>query len=185
MDRKKRCAVVTGGNKGIGFETCRQLALNDGIEVICSNDSFPLQIASSLIIHLIDKNMFDIMKSRNKGQFGHFQEILNQGRNRFFWDEISDQSFDSRLRIFLDMVDKDADGKITEDEVRKDYWRRCWVIMLWIGVMVGLFTWKWIQYKDRAVYNVSYIPFGGIFVFYQRLKTEIGQNLFYFVIYKF
>ncbi|KAL4561803.1 hypothetical protein LXL04_023466 [Taraxacum kok-saghyz] len=35
------------------------------------SDSFPLQIASSLIIHLIDKNMFDIMKSRNKGQFGN------------------------------------------------------------------------------------------------------------------
>ena len=28
------------------------------------------------------------------------------------------------------------------------------MIMLWIGVMVGLFTWKWIQYKDRAVYKV-------------------------------
>lgn len=31
---EKRCAVVTGGNKGIGFEICRQLALNHGIEVV-------------------------------------------------------------------------------------------------------------------------------------------------------
>nr|GEW37512.1 glucose/ribitol dehydrogenase [Tanacetum cinerariifolium] len=28
---EKRCAVVTGGNKGIGHEICRQLALT-GIE---------------------------------------------------------------------------------------------------------------------------------------------------------
>ncbi|MEI4889637.1 SDR family NAD(P)-dependent oxidoreductase, partial [Klebsiella pneumoniae] len=30
---EKRIAVVTGGNKGIGFETCRKLASN-GITVI-------------------------------------------------------------------------------------------------------------------------------------------------------
>ncbi|KAL7114367.1 hypothetical protein ACP275_04G116900 [Erythranthe tilingii] len=36
-----------------------------------------------------------------------------------FWDEINDQSFDSRLQTFFDMVDKDADGRITEDEVRE------------------------------------------------------------------
>ncbi|XP_051114023.1 respiratory burst oxidase homolog protein C-like [Andrographis paniculata] len=36
-----------------------------------------------------------------------------------FWDLIVDQSFDSRLQIFFDMVDKDADGRISEDEVRE------------------------------------------------------------------
>ncbi|KAI3773522.1 hypothetical protein L1987_48052 [Smallanthus sonchifolius] len=100
-------------------------------------------------------------------------------------------------------VDKDEDGRITEDEVREidkvekllkdaatrnkrerqhlsessrhqhkpthsptrkqyedlkyflhDNWRRCWVVILWIGIMVGLFTWKYIQYKHRAVYDV-------------------------------
>lgn len=35
-----------------------------------------------------------------------------------------------------------------------DNWQRCWVIVLWTAVMVALFTWKYIQYKDRAVYKV-------------------------------
>jgi respiratory burst oxidase len=36
-----------------------------------------------------------------------------------FWDQISDTSFDSRLQTFFDMVDKDADGRITEEEVKE------------------------------------------------------------------
>ncbi|KAA3466996.1 respiratory burst oxidase-like protein D-like [Gossypium australe] len=36
-----------------------------------------------------------------------------------FWDQISDESFDSRLQTFFDMVDKDADGRITEEEVKE------------------------------------------------------------------
>ncbi|PKU77282.1 respiratory burst oxidase homolog protein C [Dendrobium catenatum] len=36
-----------------------------------------------------------------------------------FWEQISDQSFDSRLQTFFDMVDKNADGRITEEEVKE------------------------------------------------------------------
>ncbi|KAK1436763.1 hypothetical protein QVD17_02545 [Tagetes erecta] len=172
-------------------------------------------------------------------------DLINKTQFNDFWEEIADPSFDSRLRIFLNMVDKDKDGKITETEVREiimvsasanklstiknhagkyaslimaeldqdkhgyimieklekllkdaatqnkrqnlsepkhsnslergwyedlkyflhDNWKRCvmvrpryitrcWVIILWIGIMVGLFTWKYIQYKHRAVYDV-------------------------------
>eukprot|EP00249_Psilotum_nudum_P009520 c21989_g1_i3 orf=526-2610(+) len=33
------------------------------------------------------------------------------------WNRMSDQTFDSRLEIFFDMVDKNADGRISEEEV--------------------------------------------------------------------
>ncbi|CAO2151160.1 unnamed protein product [Urochloa humidicola] len=36
-----------------------------------------------------------------------------------FWDQISDTSFDSRLQIFFDMIVKSADGRITEEELKK------------------------------------------------------------------
>lgn len=35
-----------------------------------------------------------------------------------------------------------------------DNWKRVWVMALWIGVMSGLFTWKFMQYKKRSPYQV-------------------------------
>ncbi|KAK3015753.1 hypothetical protein RJ639_007880 [Escallonia herrerae] len=46
-------------------------------------------------------------------------DSINKAELKDFWDQISDQSFDSRLQTFFDMVDKDADGRITEEEVRE------------------------------------------------------------------
>ncbi|GMH09363.1 hypothetical protein Nepgr_011204 [Nepenthes gracilis] len=162
-----------------------------------------------------------------------------------YWSQITDQSFDSRLQIFFDMVDKNEDGRITEEEVKEiimlsasanklsrlkeqaeeyaalimeeldpeglgyielwqletlllqkdtylsysqalsytsqalsqnlqglryrspiqrlrtklfyflqDNWKRIWVLSLWIMVMVGLFTWKFIQYKNKNAFKV-------------------------------
>ena len=36
----------------------------------------------------------------------------------------------------------------------EDNWKRIWVLALWFGVCSGLFTWKFIQYKNRAVFDV-------------------------------
>ncbi|XP_039055199.1 respiratory burst oxidase homolog protein D-like isoform X1 [Hibiscus syriacus] len=162
-----------------------------------------------------------------------------------FWDQISSESFDSRLQTFFDMVDKDADGRITEEEVKEiisisasanklaniqkqaeeyaalimeeldpdnvgyimiynletlllqapnqsvrigdsrvlsqmlsqklkptqehnplkrlyqkvkyfltDNWQRVWVMMLWLGIVSGLFAYKFVQYQNKAVFDV-------------------------------
>ncbi|KAK4378922.1 hypothetical protein RND71_000784 [Anisodus tanguticus] len=36
----------------------------------------------------------------------------------------------------------------------EDNWKRIWVIALWLSICAGLFTWKFIQYKGRAVFDV-------------------------------
>ncbi|KAI4336424.1 hypothetical protein L6164_014953 [Bauhinia variegata] len=46
-------------------------------------------------------------------------DSISKAQLRDFWDQISDQSFDSRLKTFFDMVDKDADGRITEEEIKQ------------------------------------------------------------------
>ncbi|KAI8544132.1 hypothetical protein RHMOL_Rhmol08G0271900 [Rhododendron molle] len=35
-----------------------------------------------------------------------------------------------------------------------DNWQRVWVMALWILVMLGLFLWKFFQYRNRAAYDV-------------------------------
>ncbi|GER48533.1 respiratory burst oxidase homolog [Striga asiatica] len=35
-----------------------------------------------------------------------------------------------------------------------DNWQRLWVMALWIAIMAGLFTYKYIQYRNRAVFKV-------------------------------
>ncbi|KAG5249378.1 NADPH oxidase family protein [Salix suchowensis] len=162
-----------------------------------------------------------------------------------FWSQITDQSFDSRLQIFFDMVDKNEDGRITGEEVKEiimlsasanklsrlkeqaeeyaalimeeldperlgyielwqletlllqkdtylnysqalsytsqalsqnlqglrkrspirrvgrqcvyffqENWRRIWVLALWVVIMIGLFTWKFYQYKQKKSFQV-------------------------------
>ncbi|XP_020183921.1 respiratory burst oxidase homolog protein B isoform X3 [Aegilops tauschii subsp. strangulata] len=158
-----------------------------------------------------------------------------------FWDQISDRSYVGRLQLFFDMVDKDANGRISQVEFKqiitlsasanklkvgeqdseecarlimekldpdglgyielydlekllvkpsselmpiemttngdepskpmvelnplrrwyrharyflKDNWRRCWVMLLWLSICVGLFAWKFVQYRHRPVFQV-------------------------------
>lgn len=36
----------------------------------------------------------------------------------------------------------------------QDNWQRVWIIALWIGVMCGLFAYKFVQYRNKAAYEV-------------------------------
>ncbi|KAM0858033.1 hypothetical protein ACQ4PT_048086 [Festuca glaucescens] len=185
--------------------------------------------------------LFDTLSRRRQMQV----DQINKDELREIWQQITDSSFDSRLQIFFDMVDKDADGHITEAEVKEiimlsasanklsrlkeqaeeyaalimeeldpeglgyielwqletlllqkdtyvnysqalsytsqalsqnlaglrkrspirkmssklsyyleDNWKRLWVLALWIGIMAGLFIWKFIQYRNRYVFTV-------------------------------
>ncbi|KAI3440446.1 uncharacterized protein J3R85_003516 [Psidium guajava] len=188
--------------------------------------------------------LFDALARRR----GITSATVSKPELREFWEQIADESFDARLQTFFDMVDKDADGRITGGEVREiialsasankllkiqehaeeyaalimeeldpgnlgyielhnletlllqvpiqsglahagsesqalsqmlsqklvptkernpikrcykplayfieDNWKRIWVMGLWISICAGLFTWKFIQYEHRAVFDV-------------------------------
>lgn len=35
-----------------------------------------------------------------------------------------------------------------------DNWQRVWVMMLWLGIVLGLFAYKFVQYRNKAVFHV-------------------------------
>ncbi|XP_054803102.1 respiratory burst oxidase homolog protein B-like [Prosopis cineraria] len=59
--------------------------------------------------------LFDALARRR----GITSASITKDELREFWEQITDQSFDSRLQTFFDMVDKNADGRITEEEVKE------------------------------------------------------------------
>ncbi|ESW09824.1 hypothetical protein PHAVU_009G159200 [Phaseolus vulgaris] len=184
--------------------------------------------------------LFDALSRKREIQ----SDSITKVQLKDFWEQISDQSFDSRLRTFFDMVDKDADGRITEEEIKEiiclsattnklaniqkqaeeyaalimeeldpddtgfimvndlemlllhgpthstrgdskylsqmlslklkptheenpirrwytntmyflqDNWQRTWVLVLWIVVMLGLFAYKFVEYRRKDAYEV-------------------------------
>lgn len=36
----------------------------------------------------------------------------------------------------------------------QENWRRIWVVTIWIMIMIGLFTWKFFQYKQKNAFQV-------------------------------
>ncbi|KAK8508945.1 hypothetical protein V6N13_133619 [Hibiscus sabdariffa] len=185
--------------------------------------------------------MFDALSRRRRLKV----EKISKDELYEYWSQITDQSFDSRLQIFFDMVDKNEDGRITEAEVKEiimlsasanklsrlkeqaeeyaalimeeldperlgyielwqletlllqkdtylsysqalsytsqalsqnlqglrkkgrirrmstklmyyleENWKRIWVLSLWIMIMIGLFTWKFFQYKQKSAFVV-------------------------------
>ncbi|GLJ04858.1 hypothetical protein SUGI_0004930 [Cryptomeria japonica] len=187
--------------------------------------------------------LFDALSRRR----GITTPAITKNELQEFLEQVSDQSFDTRLQTFFDMVDKNADGRITEEEVKEvimlsasanklsklkeqaeeyaalimeeldpnnvgyielqqletlllqapsesavksgnysqslsqalsqklaptkmqnplqkwsrktkyfleDNWKRVWIILLWFLVIAGLFTWKFIAYKNKSVYHV-------------------------------
>lgn len=59
--------------------------------------------------------LFDALARRR----GITSALITKAQLRDFWEQMIDESFDARLQTFFDMVDKDADGRITEEEVKE------------------------------------------------------------------
>jgi respiratory burst oxidase len=59
--------------------------------------------------------MFDSLARKR----GIVKEVLTNADLKEFWVQLSDQGFDDLLQTSINMVDKNADGRITSEEVKE------------------------------------------------------------------
>nr|WOW72678.1 ferric reductase [Mangifera indica] len=231
-------------NKNIGSEGWSQVELR--FQELAVNGLLPKSSFGQCIGMNESKEFATVLFDALARRRGIKSDSITKAQLQEFWEPITDQSFDARLQTFFDMVDKNLDGRITEEEVKEiillsasanklskiqesaeeyaalimeeldpdnlgyvelhnlemlllqapnqstnlvtdsrmlsqmlserlmptkernvfkkcyrglayfveDNWKRIWVMALWLSICAGLFTWKFIQYKHRAVFDV-------------------------------
>ncbi|VVA93558.1 unnamed protein product [Arabis nemorensis] len=156
--------------------------------------------------------LFDALSRRRRSKV----EKISHDELYEYWSEINDESFDSRLQIFFDILKEQAEEyaalimeeldperlgyielwqletlllqkdtylnysqalsytsqalsqnlqglrkksrihRMSSDCVyfMQENWKRIWVLSLWIMIMIGLFLWKFFQYKQKDAFHV-------------------------------
>ncbi|KAI3899473.1 hypothetical protein MKW92_026044 [Papaver armeniacum] len=133
----KRCAVVTGANKGIGLEICRQLASNGITVVLTARDQTKgakaveaLKMSASgltdVIFHQLDVNDATSVTSLAgfiKTRFGKLDILVNNAGDNGVRLKISEEAMKDLSFRYGDEQEKDEIAKLLEETVEDTYER--------------------------------------------------------------
>ncbi|CAD6269955.1 unnamed protein product [Miscanthus lutarioriparius] len=128
-DRPSRLdrSVVTGAASALrGLQFLNQAAVTEGWTEVekrfhrLAVDGFLLRSRFGQCIGMVGSEefaaqIFDALARRR----GITAMVLTKDQVREFWEQLSDPGFDAKLQTFFDMVDKNADGQITEEELKE------------------------------------------------------------------
>ncbi|CAN6329775.1 unnamed protein product [Urochloa humidicola] len=127
-------ALLRGGDRSLtgaasafrGLQFLNQAAVTEGWSEVekrfhrLAVDGYLLRPRFSQCIGMVGseqfaEQIFDALAWRR----GITAQVLTKDQVREFWEQLSDPGFDAKLRTFFDMVDKNADGQITEEELKE------------------------------------------------------------------
>ncbi|GJN34843.1 hypothetical protein PR202_gb23542 [Eleusine coracana subsp. coracana] len=126
-DRRRLDRSMTGAARALrGLQFLNQTAVTEGWPEVekrfekLAVDGFLLRSRFGQCIGMVGSEefaaqIFDALARRR----GITAQMLTKDQVREFWEQLSDPGFDAKLRTFFDMVDKNADGQITEEELKE------------------------------------------------------------------
>jgi carbonyl reductase 1 len=80
MTAEKKMALVTGGNRGLGFETCRQLSQLGLTVILSARDATKGEIAAK---QLIDRGLDVVFYHLDVSDHSHVDRIIYQAEQQF------------------------------------------------------------------------------------------------------
>ncbi|KAI3985346.1 hypothetical protein MKX01_033660 [Papaver californicum] len=129
---EKRCAIVTGANKGIGLEICRQLASNGIIVVLTARDetkgtraveALKMSGLTDVIFHQLDVNdassvtsLADFIKTR----YGKLDILVNNAGDNGITVQVGEAIKDLNIR---DSDEKDENANLWKEAITETYER--------------------------------------------------------------
>ncbi|KAK3139950.1 hypothetical protein QOZ80_5AG0393050 [Eleusine coracana subsp. coracana] len=126
-DRRRLDRSMTGAARALrGLQFLNQTAVTEGWPEVekrfekLAVDGFLLRSRFGQCIGMVGSEefaaqIFDALARRR----GITAQVLTKDQVREFWEQLSDPGFDAKLQTFFDMVDKNADGQITEEELKE------------------------------------------------------------------
>ncbi|XP_062203298.1 respiratory burst oxidase homolog protein B-like [Phragmites australis] len=126
-DRRRLDRSTTGAASALrGLQFLNQAAVTQGWPEVekrferLAVDGFLLRSRFGQCIGMVGSEefaaqIFDALARRR----GITAQVLTKDQAREFWEQLSDPGFDAKLQTFFDMVDKNADGQITEEELKE------------------------------------------------------------------
>ncbi|TVU49940.1 hypothetical protein EJB05_01285, partial [Eragrostis curvula] len=127
-DRRRRLdRSMTGAARALrGLQFLNQTAVTEGWPEVekrfdkLAVDGFLIRSRFGQCIGMVGSEefaaqIFDALARRR----GITAMVLTKDQVREFWEQLSDPGFDAKLQTFFDLVDKNADGQITEEELKE------------------------------------------------------------------
>lgn len=107
-DAAQRLALITGGNRGIGFEVCRQLAVRGFAVVLTARDAAKARAAASklvkigrvesLILDVADARSIDQAAAEIASRYDHLDVLINNaGINYDTWETAANADIDGTV----------------------------------------------------------------------------------------